>query len=373
MVGHRREQRPLENLAPTAVYVVFWVGFAFFSALVGDVFPLVSPWRAIARCAAATARHWAPRAGSAKPLELPASVGVWPAAVCLAAFGWLELCAADRDSPALLGWLAVGYMSLQLVGMSLFGIDTWARQGDGFGVLFRLLGSLAPLKLEDRTLLARRRLDGANDVDLVPGSLGLLFVVIGATTFDGAANSRAWVDASGELSEAFGDLGLAPTRASELTSTLGLIAAIVMVAAVYMIGMEGLRGQVGGTREALARRYGHTLIPIAFAYLFAHYFSLLLIQGQLTAALVSDPLGRGDDLLGTADLGVDYGLLSPSLVWYVQVAALLVGHVAALTLSHRVSLASTRRAAAVKAEYWMLVMAVAYTSLGLWLLSAIAT
>ena len=33
------------NLAPTAVWIIWWVGMAYLSALIGDVWLLINPWR----------------------------------------------------------------------------------------------------------------------------------------------------------------------------------------------------------------------------------------------------------------------------------------------------------------------------------------
>ncbi|MFM9127444.1 MAG: fenitrothion hydrolase, partial [Solirubrobacterales bacterium] len=123
----------------------------------------------------------------------------------------------------------------------------------------------------------------------------------------------------------------------------------------------------------LSLLFAHTLIPIAFAYLVAHYFSLLAFQGQATAFLISDPLGNGWDLFGTASATIDYGLLSANAIWYTQVGALVIGHVAALVLAHDRALAIwPDPKVAVRSQYWMLLVMVAFTCLGLWLLSAAA-
>ncbi len=42
-----------DNLAPTAVYVGFWVIVPFVSLILGDVFRLLSPWRAVGGAAGA--------------------------------------------------------------------------------------------------------------------------------------------------------------------------------------------------------------------------------------------------------------------------------------------------------------------------------
>jgi hypothetical protein len=124
------------------------------------------------------------------------------------------------------------------------------------------------------------------------------------------------------------------------------------------------------TRLELARRFAHTLIPIAAAYLVAHYFSALAYNGQDAWRLASDPLGDGSDLLGGADAGIDYSVVSATAIWYVQVGALVLGHVAALVLAHDRALVVYGSArAAIRSQIVMLVVMVTFTMLGVWLLS----
>jgi hypothetical protein len=67
----------------------------------------------------------------------------------------------------------------------------------------------------------------------------------------------------------------------------------------------------------------------------------------------------------------DLGILTPNIVWYVQVAALVIGHVAGLALAHdkAVELFESPRKAAMS-QYAMLALMVVYTVAGLWLLSS---
>ena len=146
------------------------------------------------------------------------------------------------------------------------------------------------------------------------------------------------------------------------------------ISALFWIGFAGMR-TVGGGHDAaeLARRFAPSLIPIALAYVVAHYFSLLAYQGQAMASLVSDPLGDGSNVFGTAEATIDYNLIGATGIWYVQVGALVLGHAAGLALAHDRALEVYRRArAAIRSQYWMLAVMVAFTSLGLWLLSASA-
>jgi hypothetical protein len=144
------------------------------------------------------------------------------------------------------------------------------------------------------------------------------------------------------------------------------------VSLIYRFGVRGMSQLKAAGAPELSRRFVHTLVPIAFAYAMAHYFSLLIFQGQALGYLASDPLGDGRDLLGTAGWTVDYALMSSAAVWYVQTALLVGGHAAALTLAHDRALTSFRdRITATRSQYWMLAVMVGYTSLGLWLLSTI--
>ena len=169
-------------------------------------------------------------------------------------------------------------------------------------------------------------------------------------------------------------VGAGQELALELASTVGLLAFIGIVSGFYRLGIAGVRtvGR-GHTSGELLGRFAHTLIPIAFAYAVAHYFSLLIYQSQAIGYLISDPLGDGSDIFGTAGRGIDYNVISGNAIWYVQVGALVCGHVAGLILAHDRALATySDPREATRSQYWMLVVMVGFTSLGLWLLSAVS-
>jgi hypothetical protein len=111
-------------------------------------------------------------------------------------------------------------------------------------------------------------------------------------------------------------------------------------------------------------------VPIAFAYVIAHYFALFIYQGQAALPLLSDPLGRGWNLIGTARVTPDLTLLSTDKIWYVQAGALVVGHVCGLAIAHDRALAVLPRMRdALRSQYAILVLMVFYTVGGFWLLS----
>jgi hypothetical protein len=362
-----------DNLAPTVVYVAFWVGVPFASLLFGDVFGLISPWRALGRATGWIAGRLAPDA-LPEPLEYPERLGRLPAAAGLFGFAICELCWARATEPGPLALIMLIYLVAMLVGMSLYGVEAWTRNADAFGVLFRLIGSLSPLgrREEDGRLYLRVPFTGAARLTPVTGTIAVLVISIGSTAFDGAKEGALFNDLAQDLQGFFGDFGLSLGLALELGFVVGLAGAVLIVGAIYALGMAGMKpAPEAPTRRALARAFAHTLIPIAAGYLVAHYFSLLAYNGQDLWRLANDPLGDGSDLFGGADAGIDYGIVSATGIWYVQVGALVVGHVAALVLAHDRALelyGSAREAT--RSQVVMLILMVAFTCLGLWLLSA---
>jgi hypothetical protein len=367
-------QDALGNLAPTVIYVVFWVGLVVASVLFGNVWRALSPWRAIARAVSWLSSKLSSSEPPA-PLDYPSWLGRWPAALGILFFAWVELTYVNKDDPSTLAIMVLAYVVVMLVGMALYGIETWSERADPFGVYFGLFARLAPLERRDGVLYARPPLSGAPKLEIVPGTVALLCVAIGSTTFDGAENGPLWTSIRPHLISLFQHLGAGALVAEQWGSTLGLLVCVGIVGAFYRLGVGGMSevGE-GHTPRELAGKFAHTLIPIAFAYALAHYFSLLVFQGQAMAHLISDPLGHGADIFGTSRTGINYNVISASGIWYVQVAALVVGHVSGLVLAHDRAVDMYRDVRdAVRSQYWMLVVMVGFTSLGLWLLSAVNT
>lgn len=374
--GFAGSQTATANLAPTAIFVLVWVGIPFASVLLGDVFAAVSPWRAVGRGVGWAAAKVGGELPS--PVEYPERLGRWPAAAGILAFAWIELVWTGRESPESLAIVALAYAALMLVGMSCFGVEKWCRNADAFGVAFGLFALLAPLEWSDGRCRLRWPVTGTLKMPEAAGAAAVVIALIGTTSFDGFSQGGVWTGASGlaqRLTDAFAGMGLGPDASVQAGYTVGLLLVVAIIAGLYRLGVAGMARGGGGVPDAarLALSFAHTLIPIAFAYLVAHYFSLLAFQGQATAFLISDPLGNGWDLFGTASSTIDYGVLSANAIWYVQVGTLVAGHVAALALAHDRALEiwSDQRTA-VRSQYWMLLVMVGFTCLGLWLLSAAA-
>lgn len=363
---------PDRNFSLTFIFVTAWLGFPFFSAILGDLFRPFNPWRAVGR---AFGGAFAAIAGE-RPAHLayPERLGRWPAAIGLLAVVWLEVVYAGSGTglePDTLALAALVYSAYTLTMMAVFGVEEWCERGEVFSVYFGMFGRLGIFGVRDGRLRRRRPFSAATSWATVPGSAAVVIASIATTSFDGAQEG-AFADPMESVYEWIVDLGIGLVAASRLTDTLFMLLCFGGVALVYMLGVRGMRTVPGAPSLAKLRTgFAHTLIPIALAYLVAHYFSLFVFQEQAQFTyLLSDPLGEGSNLFGTADSGVDYTILSANAIWYIQVGALVVGHVIGLMLAHDRALVywpDYRRATA--SQYWMLAVMVAFTCFGLYLLS----
>lgn len=343
-----------QTIGPVVVLIWFWVGLAFLQGLLGDWWATLSPFDTLGRLASLDYRDGRP------PRDYPERIGLWPAAFGLFAFTWIELVDPFADRPGTLGILIVVYTLAQVAGMATFGRGRWLSSAEAFAVHLGLIARMAPVARDDAgRVYLRAPFVGLAGVEARPGLAAVVLVGLGTTTFDGLSRSSWWFGLTGGLT---GGARIA-------AGTAGLVAVVLLVAGAYLLAMRAAaaRGDLGW--RAAAARFAPTLVPIVFAYLIAHYFSYLFIEGQLGIARISDPFGRGWDLFGTASRSVDLTLLSPQAIWYVQVAAIVIGHVAGVVLSHDLALRLFPPREAVRTQYALLAVMVTFTAVGLLILS----
>ncbi|MBI4939719.1 MAG: hypothetical protein HY830_03100 [Actinobacteria bacterium] len=346
-----------DNLAPWAFHVVFWVGLVPMSLVLGPVWAVANPLR--------TMRSGIARlVGGDSAAGLPRTWGYWPAAVLFGAFSWFELVAPDRAEPPVLGAVLLAYVIAQVAAATYFG-ERWLRTGEPFEVYARLLGRLAPIgRRRDGVLVWRSPLNGADSLEPLPGLAAVAVILIGSTAYDGVSRTSWWQNGPG--------LG----EAVVVTGTVGLVATIAVVSALFA-GACAIAGRLGGYTGATAV-FAHSLLPIAAGYAIAHYFSLLVFDGQAAFILASDPFGTGADILGIRTRAIDYTVVSARTIALVQVTAIVVGHVVGVVLAHdratrldqQVRLTQTARAprSANVSQIPLLIIMIAFTVGGLFIL-----
>jgi hypothetical protein len=357
VVAFAGSQDSSDNLAPVMVYVVFWVGVAWLSALFGDVWRMLNPFDTIVMFASG-------RPGTAPPPHPDEGSLIWshwPAAAGLFSFVWLELAYVEPASTTAVGVWLTAYTVVVIALAARFG-RRWLQSGEGFTVLFGLLARCSPIgRRDDGTLRLRVPFTGLAEVAPRRGTATLAIILLGSTTFDGVSRTPRygeWV----RLTEGWQRTG---------ANTLGLVVTILVVGAAYVLATTFVARIGGSSVRQAPRRYAHTLIPIALAYSVAHYFSLLMFEGQGAWRLISDPLGRGWDLFGTADSGINYQFLTAGLIATVQTVAMIVGHAAGVALAHDRALEDVGPQKATASQIPMLAVMIGFTVTGLGLLISV--
>ena len=350
---------PLGNPLPLVIWTLWWIGFTLASAVLGDMWRAINPWSApVALVRSLT---------GPPPLRLPGAFGYAPAIAGFLAFAWFEIVSLAPADPARLAQAAALYWLVQFLAMCLVGEPVWRRRGEAFSVIFRLVARLAPLGR--RLTWPGGRLVGT----AAPGRFGWLFItaVIAGVTFDGLSGTFFWLGLIGVNPLEF------PGRSAVVTeNTLGLLAVWTAMSGAFALAVVAgwhLAGRTAPLRQSLAR-LALSLIPIALAYHFAHYLTVLLVNGQYALVALSDPFATGTDWLGTADRPVATGFLSDlasvETIWNAQSAGIVIGHLLAVLTAHAIALdlwPTPRRAAL--SQIPLAALMVGYTLLGLWLLS----
>jgi hypothetical protein len=361
------------NFAPIFVYIIFWLGLVPASIVFGDVFAAVNPWRALGR---GTGWLLGKVLGGPTPEPLPYSkdLGMLPATVGLFAFAWLELIAQNGALPRNVAAATLVYTCVAILGMAVYGVEAWMRRGEAFSVYFNLISQMAPFERRDGRICLRWPLSGLATYEPSRGLVLFVAIMIGSVSFDGLQEGPVWLRIGPEFEAAF-DGVFGDTGARLLSDSLGLVGMIAIIWAFYRAGVEIIRyvtresdAQMSGSD--IARSFAPSLVPIGIAYLGAHFITLLLIEGQSIAALVSDPLGRQWDIFGTSSTGINFGLLGATNTWYLQVSLVVAGHVAGLVVAHDRALELWKDPkVATRSQLGMLVIMVGLTSFALWLLA----
>lgn len=362
---------PMMNLAPTLVWIIWWVGLSLLAALVGNVWPALDPWRTLFDGLDGVARRLGRRDGIAFYWRWPSRLGVWPAVALLLLWSWLEVVYPIAAVPRRLGVMMLAWTALSLCGMLCFGRTVWQKNGDVFAIYFATLGSMAPLAISTTApqgLLLRR--PGAalmapeGPTPLPAGSVAFVIAMLSTVLFDGLHGGSAWSLFERILTQRFPqwmDVN------GYFQGSAGLICVwLIFLLAYGLTCLATARITRAGSAALIARRFVPTLVPIAVAYNIAHNFSSLLIQGQNAIPLISDPLGRHWDLFGTARRYADIGLIDARGTWYVAIVSIVLGHVISVWLAHQVALRHnvTQRNAGMAALPLTCLM-IAYTAISL--------
>ena len=382
LTGFFGNRNPYTNFNMTFFWVIFVLGFAYLTALIGNLYAAINPWRVIAEAIERGIAGF-----TRGRYEYPARLAYWPALALYMAFIWIELFAHNR--PHSLAVMLSVYTGINLLGVWLIGKTAWFRYGEFFSVFLRLTAKMAPLDYQpsrDGGGRGRLRLrapfvgvleDRAENLSL------LLFVLfmLSSTAFDGLRLTIPWVNLF--WADPFNLIrpwvGVDPVYAYATLrpvyftyETICLLLSPFVYLAVYLLFIGLAKWMTRNPRPVreLALIFAFTLLPIALVYNITHYYALLLTQGVKILSLISDPFGWGWDLFGTAMKFRAPILPDMNTVWHSQVGLILLGHIASVYLAHLEALRtfpSLRQA--LLSQVPMLFLMVLFTVAGLWILS----
>lgn len=330
------------EVASLLLWVYGWVGLALVSSLLGPAWSWLDPFSTLHDIGAALVRPLGLRLPGRAPWHR--NTQDWPAVVLMGFFVWLEL-AARVGSGRDLGLVLIGYTFFTLGAMAWYGRDRWRDHGEVFSVWFALLGRLAPYGLEGSREGGRIRRRGfGSALTREPWSdsaLVLLAFATGAVIWDGISQTQPYYDVVGALE------GVRETAL--LFGFVGLLAGLVLA-----VGRRVGRSAMGAG-----------LVPVTVGYLVAHYLTYLLTEGQRIAVAASDPLQQGWDLFGTARWQIQDDWVASSVIWTMQVSAVVIGHVVGAWLGHG-AVRSERAAGRTVSQWPLAVLMIAMTMLALW-------
>ena len=368
---------PYRNFGMIAFWVTFVLGLTYLTAMTGNVYARLNPWRALAQ---GINRLW--RGFTTGRIAYPAWLGDWPALALYLGFISFELFGTGRPFP--LGVALLGYTGLTLFAVWLFGAAAWFRHGECFAVFLRLIGMLAPLHWRQSgpptlhppmTAIIRKPAPSI-------GAVTFALAMLSTTAFDGLSATQWWVQRF--WSDPYGIvhalLGAPPM--SVLAEALPwyraweavcLLASPFLYLAVYLLCIWMAKRLTGTSRSLrdLALDFGYSLLPISLVYHMTHYATLLLTDGLKILSLISDPFGWGWNLFGTTWKFRAPILPDMAMVWHSQVGLILLGHILSVYVAHRIALRvfSSRRQALLS-QLPMLLLMVSFTVAGLWILAA---
>jgi hypothetical protein len=341
------------------VYVLLWVGLVPAAILFGPVYRLCNPLRWIHRgvCAIARIDH---RIGL---VEYPRRLGIWPAALTLFGFAWLELVNENVSTslPDIRIWF--GLAGVVLVGGAMLFGDIWFARADPFEVYSSLVARLSPFgRRADNVLVARNPLENLDGLPPLPGLVGVVSALLGSTAFDAFHSSAKWLSWSQDYSTHFvlvNSLGL-----------LGFCMAVLVSLSLASMATAGLGHLRDHAVRDLPSQFAHCIVPIVVGYIVAHYLSFFVSQGLQTLVELGDPFTRGWTLMRWVSDNVNvYAIYEhPTGLAVTKVVAVVIGHVLAVVSAHDRAVRLLPRRHAIIGQLPMLVLMVAYTLTGLWLL-----
>ena len=365
LTGLIGEDSPYSNFNMTFFWIIFVLGFSYLTAFIGNIYTFINPFKVLVEYFEQITGEKIKGA-----FKYPENLGYYPALFFYFLFIWIEL--FSQTFPRQLSLILIQYTIINVVAVMLVGKDAWFKYGEFFSVFFRLIGKIAPVEYQKGKLYLRPPFIGLLKEKAEHFSL-LLFILfmLSSTAFDGFRSTLPW---SKFYFQNFDDIltPLLGARADIFFQTVGLLLSPLIFLVIYLI-LVFLAKLITKTKAPileLCLQFALPLVPVAFVYNVAHYYTLILTEGQNIFRIISDPFGFGWNLFNTTGYEVNLSIIDANFTWHFQVALILLGHIVGTYLAHLVALKIfPSHKKAMLSQFPMLLLMVIYTMIGLWILS----
>ncbi len=338
IVGLTGPQNPLMNLLPHVLWVNWWIGMPLLFMLFGNVLQVLSPIDTAFNGITRLFRN------SLKPLlRYPSWLGCWPATFLLLLWCWIEVIYPNAALPHYISTFVIIWFGASIVLKIVFTKDYVRHHIDFFAIYFSYFGMMSPFQYKEKeaqkiTIVFPFKSLLSADQASIPGSVGFIIAMLATVLFDGLHGSDAWQYYAQFLSKHLPKLldinGYIPGALGIFLVWFVLYGIFLLSCSLNLIVSRHFFPKIQIDFQSMVKNFAPTLVPIAMAYLIAHNFSSLILQGQNFLALLSDPYQLGWDICGTANFRPDITLIDAKVTWYIAITAILIGHVISIWLCH---------------------------------------
>ncbi len=359
---------PYLNVNMTLFWIGFVLAFAYLTAVIGNLYAHINPWRCL------TPSHWQGR------WHYRDEWGCWPALGFYMAFIWIEL--LGHVTTLSLAQMLLAYTLINWLGAWSIGTKAWFRHAEFFSIFLRLLGKIAPVAWQQSHIVFRLPFAGLlQDRSKHISEVMFILFMLSSTAFDGLHMTQLWTqlfwqDVFALLQPWLGSNIVTAYPTLKILHTLWETAALLLSPLLYLVIYllclwlaKVLTGSQLSLHD-LALRFARSLLPIVLVYHISHYYTLILTQGSQLFRLLSDPFGMGWNLLGLGKVMPTPNIPDIGWVWHTQVGLILFGHIVSVYIAHEEALRSFgNQRQALLSQLPMLVLMMAFTVFGLWILA----
>ena len=322
------------SITPLILWVFLWIGVPVLGLLFGDLYAKFNPLSILVN-----------REGEAN--------NVYPAAFLFICLTWFELVWSKPGNPRHIG--IVFLVLLVVVSVVQRFYNKTLIEVDPLLLLHHLYSKM---RITNSKPVFRTLLNNISNLAQLKGMEYFILLMIGTVTYDGLRETTFWF-------ELFGSQTYETSFSTVAFLLMNLLIIVFYRFACYFA--IRVSGEDLNLNE-ISLKFGHTMLPIAFAYHVTHYLSLLLFEFQTVVYRLNDPFGFGWNLFNVQEPEVNY-FLEPIALWTIMVIVTLAGHMLSVVLAHDLSVKLFGHQKSDKTQYVFLFITVALTLQALFVLS----